>query len=419
LRTNPDHAFARWMRPPQASVAIVLASSLVFLSGALAETRPQDTTSYSHRIAQGHYFLEDGLLTQALREFESAARTREGRQDPLVHTLLARTHFRLGDVASAVDAARTAERGSSGDLDPDLAELLEFLLTRFGKVVVISGGGGGYLPQPAAPLLDPELKRIFERNVEKMANSPTTGTTSLYLPVGSYRLGGHIVEVKAASATRMDLRTSIGRASAGVYGERSPEAATSVTSDPGSRSQIQSALLVRMGGHAYYQQTSGSAGGRILAGWTASFARDRISVVAAGSLSLQRLERILATDPAPGGFLPALLVAAGPVFRPAAKIVLVTRFGWSIGYGHPLESGLPEGYRGPIHYLVHGPELEVTVRFRKAEHAPGAQGVQVEPVVGARMMFQESTPMGSILAADQKAHLTFGAGVELGLRVGS
>jgi len=397
---------------------MALLVALLHLPTALAEpASDRDTTSYSHRIAQGHYFLEDGLLSQALREFESAAQTPEGRQDPVLHTLLARTYFRLGDVASAVGSAKAAEQGGRGRLEPDQADLLEFLLTRFGKVVVIGGGPDGYLPETVAPLLDPELKRIFLESLEKMVAPSRAETTSMYLPVGNYRVGGHILEVTPTGTTRMDLRSSVGRASAGVYGERRPENRS--RSRGGGTGALRSALLVRLGGHAFYQQTSGSGGARILAGWTATFARDRVSIVAAGSLSLQRLERILASDPAPGGFLSSLVLAGGPVLRPTSKLVLIPRVGWSIGYGHPLESGLPEGYRGPIHYLVHGPELEVTLRFRSRKHDAGGQRVQVEPIIGARVLFQESTPLGSILAADQKSHLTFGAGLELGLRVGS
>ncbi|MBN95442.1 MAG: hypothetical protein CL928_15480 [Deltaproteobacteria bacterium] len=377
----------------------------------------QDETSYSHRIAQGRYFLEDGLLNQALREFEQASSMKEGRQDPLLHTLLARTHFRLGDVAASVAAAKTAERGSEGEPDPQLAELLEFLLTRFGKVTVIGGGTDGYLPETAAPLLDPELKRIFLGSLERMAAPATAGTTSMYLPVGNYRVGGHILEVVAGTTTRMDLRSSVGRAAAGVYGERRQDSTSGarLATTPVARSS----LLVRMGGHGFYQQTNGSGGGRVLVAWTAAVARERISLLAAGTLSLQRMERIVASDPAPGGLLPGALVAVGPVVRPSPRLVLTPRIGWSIGYGHPLESGLPEGYRGPIHYLVHGPELEATLRFRVQEVDDARETVSVEPVVGARLFFQESTPLGSILEADRKSHLTFGVGFEFGLQLGS
>ena len=175
---------------------------------------------------------------------------------------------------------------------------------------------------------------------------------------------------------------------------------------------------LRFGGQAFYQQSSASAGGRILAAWEGGFAGGRVGLRLGGGLDFGRLERVVATDPAPIGLQPLAQVAGGPVFPAGARLVVAPWLSWTVGYGHPVEAALPSGYRGPVHYLVQGPDFEVTLRLGSRNRPRKGRGVRVEPVIAARFLFRESRPLGAELDDDKKPHLTVGGGLDLGLRVG-
>jgi len=385
-------------------------------------------TSFSHRMAQGRFFLEQGQWQSALREFSVAAEMPAGQGDPEVHTLLSRCFYRVGDLAGAVEAVRRAKALSDGNPSADLAGLYEFLTTRFGKVLVIGAGSDdAYLPEPAAPILDPELKGVFERAVQGLDQPASSGSTSIYLPVGTYRVGSHLVEVTSLGTARMDLRPTVGLATGGVYGERK--------TGPGSRNggrdgggtkvrQPRSPRLPRTlpeaaswfaltgGGALFGQQGQATGGGRLLVGFEGHAALP-IGLRVSGGVSIERLERITAPEPAPPGAMPLLLVASGPVLRPGG-LLLMPWLGFSMGYGHPFESALPEGYLGPVHYLVFGPDVEV----RLALPALLDGGRQLRGVVGLRLQVRESRPLGPGSGRDPRPHLGVGAGVDLGLLVG-
>ena len=263
---------------PCASRALALALLLVGVACALpAPAAAQEESSFSHRMAQGRFFLEQGLLQQALAEFEAASLLPEGTTDVAVHQLIARTRYKLGQVGGAVESARTAA-ALQERLAPEFAEFHEFLTTRFGKVLVVGARAeDAERPEPVSPLLDPELKRAFEAAMNRL-DGGGSGSTSIYLPVGSYRVAGHIVEVKPTTATRMDLRPSVGvGGTGGVYGERRG-GGTRKKRPPRSRPQrtakppptrpssapldLGGALDVRAGGLGYGQQGNASGGMR-------------------------------------------------------------------------------------------------------------------------------------------------------------
>ena len=81
------------------------------------------------------------------------------------------------------------------------------------------------------------------------------------------------------------------------------------------------------------------------------------------------------------------------------------------------EISLPSGYHGPVHYLVHGPDIELLFGFPPRKPV-ASRGVPVEPVVGLRVFLREHRPLGLEEQDDLRPHLTAGAGVEFGLRVG-
>lgn len=380
-------------------------------------------TSFSHRMAQGRFFLDSGLWQQARTEFEAAAEMPQGQRDPEVHTLLARTAYRVGDIAGAVDAVRTARALSEGSPSADLAELHEFLTTRFGKVLLIGAGSDEiHLPQPVVPILDPELKGVFERAVERLDEPASSGSTSIYLPVGTYRVGSHLVEVTPEGTARIDLRPTVGLTTGGVYGER--KTGPGRNGHAGERVERKPRLLrplpaaaswfgLMAGGQAFDQQGNGTVGGRLMLGWEGHAALP-LGLRVTGGVSIQRMERITAETMAPPGVQPLLLLAAGPVLRPGG-LLLMPWVAFSAGYGHPFETGLPEGYHGPVHYLVFGPDLEVRLGL-PALTTGGGQLVRGQ--VGLRLLVREARPLGPGSEADPRPHLSLGGGIDVGLLVG-
>ncbi len=152
-----------------ATVAVILCLAVLGPPGSALAQGGTPASSFSHRIAQGEFFLESGLVEQALREFRAAAAMPEAREHSEVFVLLARTEYRAGDLSAAVDAIRSAHALDGAARDPEVTELHEFLTTRFGKVLVIGAGtDGAVMPVPAVAILDPEVKRIFELAVERL-----------------------------------------------------------------------------------------------------------------------------------------------------------------------------------------------------------------------------------------------------------
>jgi hypothetical protein len=408
-------------------------------------------------MAQGRFFFDAGQFPSALQEFQAAAELPEGQYNPEVHTLLARCWFQMGDVGRAVEEARTARALSRDGMAADLAELHAFLTAQFGKVLVIGAGTeGSQTPFPASPILDPESKRVLEGALARLREPAGSGSTSIWLPVGSYRVGGHLVEVTAAGSARMDLRPNVGATESGIYGERGesngrsspapqekplrrPVTPLDARRDAGRPLTLGHAFVLRLGLAAFTQQSSPSGAGRILLGWEAgargalsglppgsqgsgrSSFRDRRSPSSgfglrlAAAFTVGRAERIRAASPAPPGVGPELQLAAGPSLRAGTRLLLHPWLAWQLGYAHPVEPGLPEGYRGPLHYFVHGPDIEL-----RATLLPGPRVASSDSrlELALRALLRESRPLLVPEGEDARPHLSVGAGFDVGLRVG-
>ena len=420
------------------------ASSLIVLLlvasvgvGAPRSVHAQDEpSSFSHRMAQGRFFLEQGLLRQALDEFEAAALLPDGAKDVAVHQLIARTRYQFGDLAGAVESARTAA-ALDARMPPEFAEFHEFLTTRFGKVLIIGARmDGATRPEAVSALLDPEIKRAFESAMKRL-DSGGTGSTSVYLPVGSYRVAGHIIEVTASTATRMDLRPTVGvGGTGGVYGERRGGAGQkrkprSSSKKPPSSADVAPrasaprrasgpldvgpALDLRIGGMGYGQQGSGSGGGRLGVGGELVLGH-RVGLrghLQAGAWRAERLQ-LLSDDPLATGAPPAVLVEGGlsvSVLATIASGILVgPEVGWTIGGSRPLTPLLPAGYLGPAQYVMHGPEVGLRTVFGNATMA-------ARPQVAVKAFVREHAPIGAVLPADARPHLTAGVVIAAGVRV--
>jgi hypothetical protein len=371
-------------------------------------------TSFSHRMAQGRFFLDAGMAHQALGEFEAAALLPEGQAEPEVHQLLARTRYRLGEIGGAVEAARTAA-ALVPRMDPEFAEFHDFLTSRFGKVLIVgSASTHAVRPTPAVPLLDPELKRAFEEALVRL-DAMDEGSTSIYMPVGSYRVGEHIVEVVAKGATRMDLRPTVDASGSGVYGERKGgerrggerKGGAGSKGSKAPTSPPTGALLLQGGGTGYAQQGSGSAGLRGAIGAELGVAGDRVFLSAGLLGALGRAERIQGAQtppPAGGGGVRLEVSAAGP----AGAVRLGPLLAGSLVGLAPFTAALPEGYAGPTRYLVQGPEVGLRVE---------GPGEKARPVIEVFGFVTESTPLGVASVRDGRPHLTAGAGLDVGVRL--
>lgn len=370
-------------------------------ASAEAEEAPRASSSV-HRMAQGRFFLERGLVAQALGEFEAASFTEDGQGSAEVHELIAKTRYQLGLIGGAVEAAKMAA-ALSPRMSPEFAEFHEFLTTRFGKVLVVGASSEDALrPEPASPLLDPELKRAFKAARAAM-DEMADGSTSVYLPVGSYRVGEHIVEVEALGVTRMDLRPAVDASGSGVYGERRGEVEAPRRLAPA----VDGALLVLLGGGGYAQQGAAGGLGRFHAGAELAVAALRLDATV--GLVGWRAERLLGSDGAPPAFgVEARFGAA--LGLPAGRARVGPRFGGVVGGSWPVEGGLPTAYVGPRAYLVYGAEAGLRVASA-AERGP-------RPLVTVSGTVRECLPMGASLSAvDEKPHLSAGVLVDLGVRL--
>ncbi len=369
-------------------------------------------SSFRHRMVQGRFLLDAGKKADALRQFEAAAEMSEGRRDVEVHTLLARVRLDLGRIADAVDAVRTARVLAGSEAGAELLELHEFLTTRFGKVLVIGGGTpGAQLPEPIHAILDPELKRLFAVALERFEHLDEGGSTSIYLPIGSYRVGSHIVSVAARKTVRMDVRPGVGAAGGGVYGERAEPDGASASPAVAPVSGRVGALL-RFGGLGFVQQGTGGGGASVLAGVEGAIEvpGSAITLRAAADVGLHPVERVDSPDgTAPAlGILPTANLALGArVNLPGGSAWLLPGIAGVVGYGTPLVATLPEGYEGPVHYLTYGGDLELRVRFAPRDGGP------VHPEIAARFFYREVLPMGGL--GDVRPHAALGGGLAFAL----
>ena len=368
-------------------------------------------SSFQHHLVQGRFLLEEGLPAQALKQFEAAVQMDEGPGNSELQFLLAHSYYATDRIEQAVPAIRRARAIAAplGMFSAEMVQLYDFLVASFAEVTVIGAGPEARLPEPVAPLLDPKLKRIFERTIEFLRAPVHSGSFEIYLPVGAYRLGGHIVELAADREARLDLRATTGRTASGVYGEgRSSGPPDGLGS-----------LMLQLGASGYYQQGSGGGGGRLQVGWLCRFLEGRLGFRFGLEAALSRLERLQREDGVATPLSPSVSIQLGiaPVFELGPKVILSTWLTWTVGYGHPIESSLPPGYLGPVHYLVHGPDLEVLFGF-PPPRPTRARLLPVEPVVGLRVLFREAIPLALEEFEDRRPHLTVGAGVEFGLRIG-
>jgi hypothetical protein len=329
-----------------------------------------------------------------------------GRRDAEVHVLLAQVRLSLGEIAAAVEAVRTARALVRERPNRELSELHEFLTTRFGKVLIIGGGTeGAHLPEPIHVILDPELKRLLRIALERFDDLGGSGSTSLYLPVGSYRVGTHIVSVGARKTVRMDVRASVGSAGGGVYGEF-----TDPERPPGGAGAARAGAVLRFGGLGFLQQGTAGGGGRVLVGLEGDLGAPGpgLGLRVAADVGFHRVERVDSRAGAAGAFgvLPGASLAIGPVIvLPGDRASLLPWLSLALGYAAPIPDTLPQDYSGPRAYFTYGGDVELRVRFH-------LEGGSVHPEISARFLYRETQPLGAV--SDPRPHSSVGAGLGFG-----
>ena len=237
---------------------------------------------------------------------------------------------------------------------------------------------------------------------------PASGSTSVYLPVGAYRVGSHLVEVAAASTTTMDLRPSVGAATAGVYGEGADGRSVSPRR-PLPVLDVSHRAVVGGWGSGYAQQGGAAGSSRLLAGWEPWF-EEWVGLRVAVGVGLLRLERIQNDAASLTGLLLELQIAGGLLAPLPGGAALGPWLAWQVGWGLPVEAALPADYKGPLEYAVHGPDLSLRVVF------PRIGIVQGSIEVGA--MLREFTPQPPLRISDRDPHLAVGGIGSLSLLIG-
>ena len=391
---------------PRGALGLCLVCALgVPTAEAAPEPKGRDEgPSYHYLVTQGRFFLGHGQVREAVEALQAAAATGDGRKDPAVYELLARGGLQLGDPGLAVQSVRTAISIAGEGAGPELKALAELLDGAFGKVLVIGAGmEGAWTPEPATPILDPEWKRIYLLSIGRLGEVHG-GSTSLWLPVGSYRVGDQVVLVEAGVVSRMDLRREVGQRG-GVWGEQRRPSGLAPAA-PGSVG-----LRVSIGGAALVQQGTGTVAARgilgplVVAGegsWRALF---HPSVL----LELLRVERIQGAVAPPGVSIGGGIVG-GADRALSADWQLGPRLGFWVSWAHPADPALPVGYLGPLNYLVFGPDLGLELR------RPLPDGPDVS--LGFRACFREYRPLDPPPGQDLRPHLGGGGGFDLGFTWG-
>ena len=166
----------------------------------VAPASAEDEPSVNHAITQAKLFVRKGWYRDARSELQRVMDTTDGRRSFEVHWLLSQVCHELMDIRCALDAAKVA-----APIVPDaqkatvIEDLIRYYESTFGYLTI----GAPYESMVSriqlellSTLFDPELKRfVTRRSLELRERSPLP--VEVALPVGSYRVNGHEVEVKA------------------------------------------------------------------------------------------------------------------------------------------------------------------------------------------------------------------------------
>ncbi|MCB9678432.1 MAG: tetratricopeptide repeat protein [Alphaproteobacteria bacterium] len=177
----------------------------------LAAALAQDDEDYRSHVDQAKFFVRKGWYEDAAMELEAALENDNGELDGQAWYLLAEVRYHLGDIEGAMEAA---DRAHSNSRTPEELELAAgfstWLHEQFGLVEVetrFDGVQSSVFIQLESLLLDPELKNYLKDLGVRLAE-PRPLPIRFGLPVGTYRVNGRPVEIRASerSTVRIPVR---------------------------------------------------------------------------------------------------------------------------------------------------------------------------------------------------------------------
>lgn len=159
-------------------------------------------------LDQARFYVKKGFWDDAVVELERVTDASEGRIDPEAWFLLAQARYQTGDLEGAQLAAQRSHSYARTDAQLQAAAGFEaYLVEQFGVVVVRAPYDGlvGTLDLTlTGTLFDPEQKVYFAR-VQKRVAAKQTLPVRLGLPIGTYRINGHDVEVAPGKPVELVL----------------------------------------------------------------------------------------------------------------------------------------------------------------------------------------------------------------------
>lgn len=165
-------------------------------------------SSPGHAVAQARHFVKKGWHEDARQELEDAVRTPQGSRDFEVRWMLSQVCYELLDVGCAVEHARAAvDLAPEDGVRAEVQGALEAIASVFVPLEV-AGPHAGLVSrlqvEPAASILDPELKRYANRVALKLKEQ-TTLPVEVWLPAGPWRVNGREVALEVGAPARLDL----------------------------------------------------------------------------------------------------------------------------------------------------------------------------------------------------------------------
>lgn len=166
----------------------------------------QDT--FEHSVDQARHFIKKGWYVDARNELLTAVATAEGARSYEVHWLLSQVYVELQEIGLAIEHAEKAMRVAPDQAHRDEAnEAISYYKTTYAPLK-ISGPQDGISSrlqlEITSTLFDPELKKFVSKIVLKAKEKQVLPVT-FWLPMGTYLVNGHEIEVVANQDNNLEL----------------------------------------------------------------------------------------------------------------------------------------------------------------------------------------------------------------------
>ncbi len=179
---------------------------LLSLTWALSPPALAQSGDWEDHYNQAKLFARKGWYSDAAMELEAALADPGGQTSFDVWWLLTQVRYELLDA----DGARSAAESAAALDDARASQAAAFaqnLATHYGTLIVESPREGLRSPlqlEREGLLLDPEMKKFIDR-VALAWRGEVDLPATVGLPVGSYRVNGHLVEIQTGGTARLSL----------------------------------------------------------------------------------------------------------------------------------------------------------------------------------------------------------------------